>query len=309
MVNVLVLGGVGMIGRNFVQYLVDNELATKIRVVDKVLPATAFLGPGHAEAFKKDIVEFKQGNLTSPASISKCFDLEGGEFDLVFNCAAETKYGQTDEVYKEKVFDLSVRVAEEAKKRGVKKFVELSTAQVYDSGKKASTETSKLSPWTSQAKYKLQAEEKLTSLGLPLVILRPAVVYGPGDFAGLAPRVICGAVYKHIDEKMKFLWTESLRINTVHVRDVCKAMWLVSQKAADGAIYNLADKHDTDQGKVNKVLEDLLGVKTGFQGAIKSNLAERLADFKALADDVNDKHLKPWSDRSEEHTSELQSPA
>ena len=66
MVKVLVLGGVGMIGRNFVKYLLDNNLAESIRVVDKVLPATAFLGKGHAEAFKDPKVEFKQGNLTSP---------------------------------------------------------------------------------------------------------------------------------------------------------------------------------------------------------------------------------------------------
>lgn len=63
--NVLVLGGVGFIGRNFVKYLVDNNLAAKIRVVDKVLPAIAFLGKDHQEAFNNPIVEFMQGNLTS----------------------------------------------------------------------------------------------------------------------------------------------------------------------------------------------------------------------------------------------------
>jgi len=34
--NVLVLGGVGFIGRNLVQFLVENEVAKKIRIVDKV---------------------------------------------------------------------------------------------------------------------------------------------------------------------------------------------------------------------------------------------------------------------------------
>lgn len=135
--NVLVLGGVGFIGRNFVKYLVDNNLAAKIRVVDKVLPSTAFLGDDHQAAFNNPIVEYQQGNLTSPgttifscyllfmallflsplcgrcaylcvvvntiliffiASIAKVFTLEGGKFNLVFNLAAETKYGQTDAV-------------------------------------------------------------------------------------------------------------------------------------------------------------------------------------------------------------------
>lgn len=63
--NVLVLGGVGFIGRNFVKYLVENNLAAKIRVVDKVLPSIAFLGPEHQDAFNNPVVEFMQGNLTS----------------------------------------------------------------------------------------------------------------------------------------------------------------------------------------------------------------------------------------------------
>ena len=39
MPKVLVLGGVGFIGRNFIAYLIENDLAKSIRVVDKVLPA------------------------------------------------------------------------------------------------------------------------------------------------------------------------------------------------------------------------------------------------------------------------------
>ena len=62
----LVLGGVGFIGRNLVHYLVENNLASKIRVVDKVLPATAFLSAAHKAAFDK--VEFKQGNLVNPST-------------------------------------------------------------------------------------------------------------------------------------------------------------------------------------------------------------------------------------------------
>ena len=61
----LVLGGVGFIGRNFVQHLVENNIAAKIRVVDKVLPATAFLTPAQKAAFEH--VEFKQGNLVNPS--------------------------------------------------------------------------------------------------------------------------------------------------------------------------------------------------------------------------------------------------
>lgn len=50
----------------------------------------------------------------------------------------------------------------------------------------------------------------------------------------------------------------------------------------------------TDQGKINAMLEELFGIKTGFLGKLVSNLARmRLAD---VVDDANDKHMQPWAD-------------
>jgi len=302
--NVLVLGGVGFIGRNFVKWLVDNKVANKIRVVDKVLPDTAFLGAEHKAAFADPNVEYRQGNLTSVPSIQKMFTLENGTFSIVINFAAETKYGQTDEVYNEKVYDLSVKCATEALNRKVERFVEVSTAQVYSSGSKPSKETDKVDPWTLIAKYKFKAEEKLRELqkqGLNVVFLRPAVVYGPGDNSGITPRVICGAVYKHLGEKMKFLWSEDLRLHTVYVGDVCRAVWHCTTPAVKiGLLFNLADKSDNNQEKINKHLEEVYGIKTGFYGTLASK-AFTTVSLKMLTEEVNDKHLKPWSDLCKKH--------
>lgn len=60
-VNVLVLGGVGFIGRNFVHYLSTNSLVADIRVADKMLPQTAYLSETFKTEFSK--IEFKQTNL------------------------------------------------------------------------------------------------------------------------------------------------------------------------------------------------------------------------------------------------------
>ena len=161
--KIIVLGGTGFIGRNTVQYLVESGVASKIRVVDKVLPQTAFLGGKHQEAFANPVVEFMQGNLNSAASIEKCF-ANSEPFDFCFHLAAETRYSQSDDVYKEKIVDVATKCAKQALASGVKYFVYLSTAQVYDAGKKPSDENSKLKPWTNQAKFMLEAEGELSNI-------------------------------------------------------------------------------------------------------------------------------------------------
>ncbi|CAB4033523.1 sterol-4-alpha-carboxylate 3-dehydrogenase, decarboxylating-like, partial [Paramuricea clavata] len=45
--SIVILGGLGFIGRNLVTYLVENDLCSKIRAVDKVPPQTAWLNERH----------------------------------------------------------------------------------------------------------------------------------------------------------------------------------------------------------------------------------------------------------------------
>jgi len=92
---------------------------------------------------------------------------------------------------------------------------------------------------------------------LDYVVLRPAVVYGPGDPVGLTPRIVIGAIYKESGEVMELLWSRSLKINTVHVNDVVRAIWHMRDHGECGQIFNLVDKGDTDQGKINVALESL----------------------------------------------------
>ncbi|KAG0168884.1 hypothetical protein DFQ28_010721 [Apophysomyces sp. BC1034] len=308
--TVLVLGGVGFIGRHFVDYLVRNDLVapSNIRVADKALPQTAYLSDSHKETFSK--VEFKQSNLINPNSIHACFQREDGkEFDYVFNFAAETKYSQVPEVYQERIYQLSVNCAKEAAKRNIKIFVEMSTAEVYDSDQDASTESSKIKPWTIVAKHKYKAEEELKKMkGLNLLILRPAVVY---DLA--APRLIIGRIYKHLREEMKLLWSKDLKLNTVHVEDVTRATWhtanwyLKHGKTADKVpVFNLADEENTDQEAINKQLQTIFGINTGYHGSVVSSFAKLNLD--SVIEDINEKHLAPWAEllrKSEIHVSPL----
>jgi len=188
---------------------------------------------------------------------------------------------------------LSILCAKEALKVGCEKYIELSTGQVYKPGKKARKEDADKKPWTSLAKYKLEAEEELLKMkDLPLIILRPSIIYGPGDINGLLPRIICGSTYVHTKGNMKLLWTSELRINSVHVVDVAKAIIFCFQKAKVGSIYNLSDGSDLSQGSFNKILEEIFGIKTSFFGQILSTLAQ--TKIKEAVEAANESHMNPW---------------
>jgi nucleoside-diphosphate-sugar epimerase len=296
--RVLILGGCGFIGRHLVHYLVSQSLCAHIRVADKVMPIMSYLSPELEKSYES--VEFKQADLSQDAHVTRAFDDKNGSWDMVINLAAETRYGQDEKVYTEKVVGIVKKCAAEAAKRGVKRWVEVSTAQVYEEGKKPSKEDGKCKPWTKLARAKLEAETVLREQkAFEVVFLRPAVVYGPGDTLGIMPRVICGAAYKQMGEKMKFLWNEDLRVHTVHVRDVARAIWHVAVNGAAGAVYNVADKGDTTQEKIADILAEVYGIKTGFVGSMMSNLAKLKMD--SIVEDANDTHMQPWSELCKSH--------
>jgi nucleoside-diphosphate-sugar epimerase len=210
----------------------------------------------------------------------------------------ETRCGCNEQEYKTKIEDAATRCLEEAKANGVEKWVEVSTAQVYDPDKAVKNEASKIQPWTTIAKYRLKVEALVKASGIPAVILRPAIVYGPGDLTGLSPRIMCAVAYSVLKEKMKFLWTESLLLNTVHVDDVCQAIWLAAIKGKAGAIFNVADRSALDQGTLNTMLGKMFGIETGFLGSVLSNMAK--LNLASVASDANDKHVPAWAKACDE---------
>jgi len=76
-----------------------------------------------------------QANLARDPSVAKAFKSDDGSFDIVFNCAGMTTYGQGEPVYQEHIYDLGMKCAREAARTGVKRWIEVSTAQVYAADK------------------------------------------------------------------------------------------------------------------------------------------------------------------------------
>jgi len=290
--RVLVLGGLGFIGRHLVKYLVDNNLASKIRVADKTMMAMARLGKEFSPSFES--VECIQANLINPDGAAKAFTDSTGDYNVVFNLAAETKLSQQDSVYAEGITKLSSVVATEASKHKIDKFIEVSTAEVYKPSNKGADESAALDPWTGIGKAKLKAEEALKGINIPYIIVRPAIVYGPGDNKGLAPRLCIAAVYKKKGEKMEYpQWFEQTKINTVHVKDVARALWHVATNAGAKEVFNLADKNETEQKKLNAIIEKVFGIQTGSMGLITSEAA-KLMTTESLLEEINGEIIPTW---------------
>ncbi|KAI0842951.1 NAD(P)-binding protein [Hypoxylon sp. FL0890] len=304
--SVLIIGGLGYIGRFLARYIHENELASDIRLVDKVLPQLAWLAPEFEKACSTD--KFIQADASKEQALPRIFDRpDGKQWDYVFNCGGETRYSQEDEVYKVRSLGLSLAVGREAAKRKVKCFVELSTGMVYKSNSAPSKEGDKLKPWSKIAVFKLQAEEELAKIeGLNLVIVRLPHVYGPYASQWVATALCMARVYQALGEEMKFLWTRDLRTNTAHIDDVTRALWAIAtwydagkanwdeKNMGSTPIFNVVDKGSTSQGVVADIIGQVFGIETGFQGQLLSNLARLNMD--SVVDDVNDDVLGPWAD-------------
>jgi len=94
----------------------------------------------------------------------------------------------------------------------------------------------------------------------------------------------------------RILWTGSLKMHTLHVIDACRACWHAATRLPPnpaGALFNVADQGDTDQGKFNKILSSVFRIETDFYGTITSNLAK--LNFAGVCEMANEKHTEPWT--------------
>ncbi|KAI5780700.1 hypothetical protein DFH27DRAFT_336907 [Peziza echinospora] len=304
--SVLIIGGLGFIGRYLAKHIHENGFASELKIVDKQLPQLAWLAPEFEEACSPD--NFQQADMSREQTCENVFERsDGSTWDIVFNCGGDTRYSQQDEIYKQRSLKLSVVAGKEAAKRKVKCFVELSTGAIYKSDSDPSKETSKAKPWLKLAKYKLQAEAELQAIpGLNLLIVRMANVYGK-YCSKLVGTLLCMArVYQHLDREMKWLWTKELKTNTVHVTDVSRALWHAADWYINGKanwdestmgkvpLFNIVDEGDTDQGRIQTAIAAIFKIKTGFHGAFVSQFAK--LNLGSAVDEENDELLQPWGD-------------
>ena len=261
-----------------------------------------------------------QADASRPQSLDRIFSFPSNRLPAyVFNCGGETRYSQDPSVYDLRSTQLTKNLATHcASLSPAPVLVEFGTGMVYKPPGSSSIssggckEDSALKPWLKIAKAKLDAEEAVADLAkkgkLNYVTLRLAHVYGPYDVGFLARGLCLARVYKSQGKPMKWLWGSSLRINTVHVEDVCSAAWAAAQWAREHPpnassspedlmterAFNIVDAGDTSQQTLADLFKPIFEIETGFQNTLISQFAKLNLD--QVVDDVNDEILQPWAD-------------
>lgn len=198
--------------------------------------------------------------------------------DVVFHCAALLGFGAS-EADMEWVNVVGTELALAASRAArVSRFVHLSSVAVYGSHDPPIGEDAATRPTSIYGRTKLAAEEAVWQAereGLPVTILRPAVIYGPGD------RYFLPALLKAMRLPVVPLpdGGDAL-VELVYVSDVADAaLQAATRTAAVGQAYNLTDGRPTT---VRDIVETF-GLLTGYAPRIMDISAARLQHIASLA--------------------------
>ncbi|KAI5288037.1 hypothetical protein KEM54_005517 [Ascosphaera aggregata] len=326
--TVLIVGGLSYFGRFLAHHLHKNNLASDVRLVDKILPQLAYLPPEMEGACSMDkfvqadparereYPNHKASGVANPGlgianhrqphleSLPRIFDrADGQEFDYVIDYYGEWRLSQPEEVYRLRSHLPTVTLAKEAARRGVKAFIELSTATIYSATKKPAKEGASEKPVYKGAKWKQQTEKELKAIeGLNLVILRVPLFYG-AYCTGLMSTSVCMArAYQALGKPLTLLNHSEQPMSTVWVGDIARATWHAAnwralngpRKPTDIVLFNVADHNRTTKEKVAEAIRKEFHIKVGFVGTLLTQFAKLNAE--SVVEDMNDETLTIWAD-------------
>ncbi|KAL5511744.1 hypothetical protein ACEPAH_4962 [Sanghuangporus vaninii] len=231
--SAIIFGGLNTWSRRFACHLVPKDgepLVSHLRIVDKfsVSPPTTYLGSDFKEVLPSELVEYKQANLTIPATVSKMFDPPEGRapYSWVFDLSGEFRHDRSDVIQIGQTLNIARLLGEEAARRDVKAYVRV-TQSFYETPEKGThDEKESIKPSGIRGVWWHETLRVLANIeNLNLVILRPGLVYGPYVEYGIIPTTMAvGSVYGYLKKPMKALWSPGKNpMNTVHVDDVVAA--------------------------------------------------------------------------------------
>ncbi|MFH1369620.1 MAG: dTDP-glucose 4,6-dehydratase [Elusimicrobiota bacterium] len=237
--RILVTGGAGFIGSNFIRYILNTHGSYKVINLDKLTYAGNLDNLRDIEKYSR--YKFVKGDICD----HKLVDRLVPRVDAVINFAAETHVDrsimESGSFIKTDVFGTHT-LLEAAKKHGTKRYIQISTDEVYGSIRKGSfTEKSPLSPnspySSSKAGGDLLARSYFVTHKVPVIITRASNNFGPYQFP---EKVIPLFVTNALENKRLPLYGDGRNVRDwLYVIDHCKAIDLVLRKGRIGEIYNI----------------------------------------------------------------------
>lgn len=263
--KILVTGGAGFIGSNFVYYELDNYPNDEVICLDKLTYA------GNLEtlevAMKNPKFKFVKGDIADRAFVDELFASE--KPDVVVNFAAESHVDRSIEnpeiFLQTNVIGTSV-LMDACRKYGNIRYHQVSTDEVYgdlplDRLDLFFTETTPLhtsSPYSaSKASADLLVQAYYRTYKLPVTISRCSNNYGPYHFPEkLIPLMIANALN---DKKLPVYGKGENVRDWLYVEDHCSAIDLIIRKGKIGEVYNIGGHNERTNLEVVKTIIKELG--------------------------------------------------
>ncbi|MEG2908094.1 MAG: dTDP-glucose 4,6-dehydratase [Erysipelotrichaceae bacterium] len=262
--KILVTGGAGFIGGNFIHYMVDKYPEDEIVNLDLLTYA------GNLETLKpvegKKNYKFVHGDIADRPFVFDLFEKE--RFDIIVNFAAESHVDRSisdPEIFVRTNVVGTTTLLDAAKKFGVKRYHQVSTDEVYgdlplDRPDLFFTEETPLhtsSPYSSaKASADLFVMAYYRTYGLPVTISRCSNNYGPYHFPEkLIPLMISRA----LDDQPLPVYGKGNNVRDwLHVYDHCVAIDLIIRNGRVGEVYNIGGHNErTNLEVVQTILKAL----------------------------------------------------
>ena len=258
--TVIVTGGAGFIGSNFIFYMLDAHPEDRIVCIDKLTYAgnlatlAGLLDPAAADydAAKAARFAFYQVDICDRGAVDAVFNKEHP--DLVANFAAEThvdrSIGDPGIFLSSNVMGTAV-LMDACRAHGMIRFHQVSTDEVYgdlpaDRPDLFFTEDTPIHPSSpysaSKASADLLVQAYHRTYGLPVTISRCSNNYGPYQFP---EKLIPLMIQRCLQDKPLPVYGQGLNIRDwLYVEDHCKAIDLVMRRGRIGAVYNIGGHNE-----------------------------------------------------------------
>ena len=263
--KILVTGGAGFIGSNFIYFLLENRPEYEIFCLDKLTYAGNL--KTLEKAFESNKFTFIKGDISDREFVDGLFKNQC--FDIVVNFAAESHVDRSIEhpdVFLQTNIMGTACLLDASKKYGVKRYHQVSTDEVYgdlpleakDLFFTEETPIHTSSPYSaSKASADLLTLAYYRTYGLPVTVSRCSNNYGPYHFPEkLIPLIITRALN---DESIP-VYGEGLNIRDwLYVEDHCKAIALIIENGRVGEVYNIGGHNEKTNIDVVKTVLRILG--------------------------------------------------